>query len=277
MSDAHRSLPSSPVQNEEDLAGAHQWSDDDEAEHLDPSNKAKGKSRQLSPNPEEDDDPQEYPPVNDDEAETRRIQENLKRWEVAERMKRKAARESTHEIQPSLLTNVTRRASLLWQGRRNSQHPHNIDSSLGAHTALNTQDSADVVPLDDIAATPTPSPTHSEPSDPFANPQTLDPFSDAEAVMNPSADPPTPTPMISPTRPALLTVSSSFRRPPTPKPMDLPPPRAPPPQNTLPPIPVPDDDEHEPKMRWWHEWLCGFGEGDDRGGEEQAGRTNPNE
>ncbi|KAJ7703289.1 hypothetical protein B0H17DRAFT_1167049 [Mycena rosella] len=272
--------PPSP-QNEEDLAAAHQWSDG-EAEHLDPSSKGKGKARELYPDEEDPDDTQEYPPVNDDEAETRRVEETLKRWEVAERMKRKAARESALEPQaPSLLVNVTRRASLLWPGR-NAQNPHNINPSLGTHTALNTQDSADVAPLDDIV-TPTPSPTHSEHSNPFANP---DPFSDAEAVMSPSADPPPPTPqlekedaiaMTAPRRPALLSASSSIRRPPTPKPLGLPPPRAPPPplpENTPPPIPIPDEEEPK-ETRWWHDWLCGFGEGSDRGGDHQSGRTNP--
>ncbi|KAJ7462196.1 hypothetical protein B0H11DRAFT_2054569 [Mycena galericulata] len=276
MADDERPRPSSPSapQNEQDLAAAQEWSDDDEAEHLDPSNKGKGKARQLPRSPEPDEDDQEYPPVNDDEAETRRIEENLKRWEVAERMKRKAARESIINIQP-------RRASSLWSSR-NSQYPHNINPSLGAHTALNSQDSVDVVPLDDIAATPTPSPTRSEASNPF----TPDPFSDAAAVMSPSADPPPPTPqlekedaiaMTSPQRPALLTASSSIRRPPTPKPLGLPPPRAPPPplpQNTPPPVPIPDEEEPK-ETRWWHEWLCGFGEGSDRGGDNQAGRTNP--
>lgn len=196
-------------------------------------------------------------------------------------MKRKAARESVTDTQsPSLFTNVTRRASSLWTGR-NSQHPHNIDPSLGAHTALNSQDSVDVVPLEDIAATPTPSPTHSESSNPFANPRAPDPFSDAEAIMSPSPDPSPPTPqgekddaiaMTSPQRPALLKASSSIRRPPTPKPLGLPPPRAPPPplpQNNPPPVPIPEDDEPK-ETRWWHEWLCGLGEGSDRGGDHQV-------
>ncbi|KAJ7084300.1 hypothetical protein B0H15DRAFT_848565 [Mycena belliarum] len=276
-----RPLPPSPPPHEEDLSGAHRWShDDDEAEYLDPSNK--GKAREVYPD-DEDEDPA-YPPVTDEEAETRRVQENLKRWEVAERMKRKAARESTLEPQPSLLADVTRRASLLWTARK-VPNPHNINPTLGAHAALNSQDSVDIVPLDEVA-TPTPSPAPSEPStptaDPFANP---DPFADA-AVMSPSAEPPPPTPqleagdaiaMTTPRRPALLAASSSIRRPPTPKPLGLPPPRAPPPplpQNSPPPVPVPDENAQR-ETRWWHEWLCGFGEGSDRGGEDQSGRTNP--
>ncbi|KAJ7668090.1 hypothetical protein B0H17DRAFT_1248825 [Mycena rosella] len=159
--------------------GSHQWSDG-EAEHLDPSSKGKGKARQLYPDEEDPDDTQEYPPVNDDEAETRRERDSqaLERWEVAERMKRKAARESALEPQaPSLLANVTRRASLLWPGR-NTQNPQNINPSLGTHITPNTQDSADVAPLDDVV-TPTPSPTHTEHANPFANP---DPFSTSDAA-----------------------------------------------------------------------------------------------
>ncbi|KAJ7262265.1 hypothetical protein B0H12DRAFT_1105039 [Mycena haematopus] len=313
-------LPASP-QDEEDVSRAHRWHDDEE-EHLDPSRalydpdssvaeprQAKGKGKASEAYSEEDDvsvnatyngstmnrypdedeqeDEQEYPPVAEDEAETRRIEENLKRWEVAERMKRKAARESAYlkPQPPTLLSDLTRRASLLWSGKK-APAPRNNDPSLGAHTALNSQDEADVVPLDDIA-TPTPSPTHSEPSNPFTNPGG-DPFSDAEAVMSPTNEPPPPLQMEGedaiplqpqPQRPAMLTASSSMsiRRPPTPKPLGLPPPRAPPPplpHSSPPPVPVPNDDD-EPKVRWWHDWLCGLGEGPDRGGDHQAGRTNP--
>jgi hypothetical protein len=63
--------PSPPTPIEEDLSGAHQWSDD-ENKLLDPSSKAKGKARQLY---DDAADSQDYPPVNDDEAETRRIEE----------------------------------------------------------------------------------------------------------------------------------------------------------------------------------------------------------
>lgn len=70
------SPPPSPL-NEEDLSGAHRWSDD-EAEHLDPYSKGKGKARPLHRG--EDTDTQEYPPVAEDEAETRRIEEVATLW-----------------------------------------------------------------------------------------------------------------------------------------------------------------------------------------------------
>ncbi|KAI8994083.1 hypothetical protein BD414DRAFT_513695 [Trametes punicea] len=78
---------------------------------------------------------------------------------------------------------------------------------------------------------------------------------------------------------------------PPPKPLDLPAPRSPPPRTGTPradkppepippPRPAPPEPEQEqvdegPPVPWWHEWLCGCGEGPDRGGEHQAGRTNP--
>lgn len=86
-------LPASP-QDEEDLAGAHRWHDDEE-EHLDPSNNkaGKGKAREVYPEdgvsastyngstvnryPDEEEGEEEYPPVTEDEAETRRIEEVL--------------------------------------------------------------------------------------------------------------------------------------------------------------------------------------------------------
>ncbi|KAJ7647413.1 hypothetical protein FB45DRAFT_975115 [Roridomyces roridus] len=273
--------PPPPPHNEEDLAVPKGWSDDEDDEDL-------GKRSE------------EYPPVNEDETETRRIEENLKRWEVAERMKRKTARESKlSEPQAStLLSEVSRRASLLWTTTRTSPSQRNMNPSLGTHAALNSEDSVDVVPLDEIAATPTPSPTVTD-QNPFANPEsspaspsTANPFIDPEAgtIMSPTEVPvemddstATLTVPSTPTRPALLTASSSYRRPPTPKPLGLPPPRAPPPlapETAPPPPPLPEpiheEEEEEPQpTRWWHEWLCGLGEGDDRGGDHQAGRTNP--
>ncbi|CDO77630.1 hypothetical protein BN946_scf184946.g24 [Trametes cinnabarina] len=109
-----------------------------------------------------------------------------------------------------------------------------------------------------------------------------------------------------PSRPT-LEASSSFANPaaavaakkqppPPPQPLDLPAPRSPPPRTGTPhadkppePIPPPRVEPPEPEpeperehvvddgppVRWWHEWLCGCGEGPDRGGDHQAGRTNP--
>lgn len=149
----------------------------------------------------------------------------------------------------------------------------------------------DVVPLDDIAASPTPSPARSPSGedhvqDPFANPSS--PFDDSNqstAMMNPSLNPlPSSSGLDQEqtppgTRPVLLATSSSFSRPPPPKPINLPPPRTPPPPINSPPSPrtppvisstSPDSPPPEVKTRWWHEWLCGCGEGADRGGDNQV-------
>jgi len=63
-------------------------------------------------------------------------------------------------------------------------------------------------------------------------------------------------------------------------PLDLPRPKTPPPVaiSTPPYLIDPPRATHHPKnseddtksSRWWHEWLCGCGEGPDRGGDYQA-------
>jgi len=289
------SLPPSPS-SEEDLSRVHVWQDDTDPNHLQPSHTAKGKEKQTQEDYrdsgsdealESSAESSAYPPMSD-QIETRQVEENLRRWEIAERKKRKAARESTANPQSlSVVADVSRRASLLWSGRKPKRPSH---GGLGNHTVLKSQEFDDVLPMDDIAATPTPSPTPSptRSTNPFLNSSdAVSPFADPTPVMEPSSVPPTSLPgedsnaevTASSQRPALLTASSSFRRPPTPKPLNIPPPRTPPPpipgarsSPVLSPPPV--EPEEEPKeTRWWHEWLCGCGE--DRGVDNQAGRTNP--
>jgi hypothetical protein len=65
-------------------------------------------------------------------------------------------------------------------------------------------------------------------------------------------------------------------------PLDLPRPKTPPPVAIYtPPYPInlPDatqtienSDEDGQPTRWWHEWLCGCGEGPDRGGDYQVSK-----
>ncbi|KAF8070224.1 hypothetical protein FPV67DRAFT_1007238 [Lyophyllum atratum] len=203
----------------------------------------KGKQREVDlgyddfqgDEPVQSPDSSSYPPTNDEAAETRRIEENLRKWETVERQRRKAARESA-QSSPSLVGDVSRRASLLWSGNRSR---HKNDSSLGNHVALRSQENINAVPLDDINATPTPSPTASpsqspprrdsaDAQDPFANPsEPLSPFADPHqrtAVMSPSADSPSTTLQSTHVsgRPALLpAASSSFTRAPPAPPMPL--------------------------------------------------------
>ena len=210
-------------------------------------------------------------------------------WEAAERARRKTARESyTSSTRTPSISSVGWRASSLWGG---SQSRHRALG--GNHAALQSRDSMDQLPLDSIPspafsprASPPPESTNDKSTEnPFLNPpDSLSPFADshqATAVMDP-ATPPEPVAgdgqLSMPQRPILKAAESSFTRPPPPKPLDLPPPRTPPPIEE-PPQPVPDPTIHhtlprgraeEPETRWWHEWLCGCGEGPDRGGDYQV-------
>ncbi|KAF8161052.1 hypothetical protein B0H34DRAFT_795894 [Crassisporium funariophilum] len=241
-----------------------------------------------SQSPEEFPETAVYPPMNDDVQETRRIEEastpNLRRWEIAERQRRKTARESFHNpTGPSLVGDVSRRASLLWTGRK-SKHP-----SIGNHAALQSQDNIDRVPLTEIIS-PTPSPTRTDSDDthtgdPFANPlEPLSPFADTHEVNTPtphSVPQVYSTPLEVDKHASDLTRVASSSQPPRPMPLNLPPPRTPPPIIISPPITQPNtepgdrNDHKPPESRWWHDWLCGCSEGQDRGGDYQAGRTNP--
>lgn len=66
-------------------------------------------------------------------------------------------------------------------------------------------------------------------------------------------------------------VITTTRQPPPPKPLGLPKPKTPPP-----PIDGEEDGDagngEVKKTRWWHELLCGCGEGPDRGGDHQVCR-----
>ncbi|KAJ8516041.1 hypothetical protein ONZ45_g6593 [Pleurotus djamor] len=273
---------------EADLSKPAAWVDDNHSnDALAPPRPWKGKGR--SSDPEDDDAPLSdaeasdasiggsYPPNEDDEADTRRVQENLRRWEVAERQRRKAARDSVlSTTTPSLMSDVSRRASLLWSNRKPT---HPVDSGdLGKHTVLNSRESIDV-PLENIASasSPAPSPTPTAATSPFADAQARNPFLASSEYLPPSAplaqgDPST----------ELLPSDAQLRSssPPPPRPLNLPPPRTPPPRIETPdPTKAPpntiDSTDKGKETRWWHEILCGCSEGPDRGGDYQAGRTNP--
>ncbi|KAG6820988.1 hypothetical protein H0H93_008617 [Arthromyces matolae] len=183
-----------------------------------------------------------YPPTNDDNAETRRIEETLRQWDAAERQRRKTARES----------GLARTASLLWSARR-PEH--------GNHVALQSQENISSVSLND---TPTASPSssqHSVPQNPFSDPsESRSPFSD-----------PIPTKQRLPPGPPMPL---DLPPPRTPPPIKLPPsPTSPP--STSQPTGNTHDNSQSNQTLWWHEWLCGCTEGPERGGDYQSGRTNP--
>ncbi|PCH43604.1 hypothetical protein WOLCODRAFT_132848 [Wolfiporia cocos MD-104 SS10] len=231
-----------------------------------------------------------YPPTKEEEAESRRIEENLRRWETAERERRKAARASaaSGSGSNSVVGDITRKASLLWPSSRAKQASL---GGVGAHHVLRTAD--DSVPLSDIEGGPAISPTPSpEPRDnPFATPgPSMVSLHDTQqsAIMTASTSV-SSFEELSPTTPTIerpvLGASSSFsKQPPTaPQPLDLPKPRTPPPSSesphssrppepVSPPVVAPPQPEEEPEpTRWWTEWLCGCSEG----GDHQAARTNP--
>lgn len=194
---------------------------------------------------------------------------------------------------PSVVSNVARSASLLWTPAR--KNPYNRPSTAN-HNALASTDSIDSLPLTAMPNSPHTA-TSPQADDPFVTPSETEqahgsPFADAHqttSVMSPTAeafrtanafDVVTGDP---PERPVLLARASSMIKPPPPKPqpLGLPPPKAPPPPVDLPPLPTSEptfaraDEEEEDieaggRTRWWHEYLCGCGEGPDRGGEHQV-------
>ncbi|KIY74261.1 hypothetical protein CYLTODRAFT_405925 [Cylindrobasidium torrendii FP15055 ss-10] len=202
-----------------------------------------------------------YPPTTEQEAETRRIEETLRRWEVAERQRRKNARVSSvpegagHSPTGSLVSDVGRRASQLWRKSSAKSTPYKPHH----HTKLQSTDSLDVVPLEAVGSVPTsPRTPHSGESDPF-NPEVTSPFSDSHQMQDAAIMQATPDPTQSTSR-------NGQQGPP--RPLGLPEPKTPPPPIDTPPsarAPPHIDpaassrpEEEEPKkVKWWHDWLCG--------------------
>ncbi|KZV69527.1 hypothetical protein PENSPDRAFT_753278 [Peniophora sp. CONT] len=293
------SLPPSPARTERDLADRHDDDDPPTPRQTSFSPKAKGKQRADTlppdgPFPEPDeyaggDGPDrtkraatidEYPPTTDEAAEARRIEENLRRWEAAERAKRRAARDKDKGDTTSIVGSVLRRVSLLRSPSQQRPSTHGP----AAHRALGA---ADAVPLDDIdgAATPRSSSPFSPPV--LSPPPTAgldNPFTDAAALASSSSL------MLGQENEGNGGADDKGKgRPPVPAPLNLPPPRTPPPVDQAPGPRSPpsssrassseraavEANANAPPVRWWHEVLCGCGEGPDRGGDEQAGKTNP--
>ncbi|KZT10966.1 uncharacterized protein LAESUDRAFT_809815 [Laetiporus sulphureus 93-53] len=227
-----------------------------------------------------------YPPTKEEEAESRRIEENLSRWEMAERERRKAARESSSLTSGSTLVGeISRRASLLWPSGRAK---HASSGGVGMHRALRTTE--DGVPLDEIEGSPSPRFGENPFSTPNISADSLhDPYQSVIMRESTSENPFEDAEQASTARPTDDAPASFPKQPPPPpQPLSLPKPRSPPPRAETPhadrppePIPPPQvapspEQEEEPQeVRWWTEWLCGCTEGPDRGGDHQAGRTNP--
>ncbi|KAH8828317.1 hypothetical protein DL96DRAFT_1602674 [Flagelloscypha sp. PMI_526] len=219
-----------------------------------PSAKAKGKQRAVESETESDDDAGDYPPGHDDYDETKRIEETLKRWDMAEKQRRKSVRESAGPLVSASGSVVS---SMLWSTPK---------ARTGYESA--SRDSVDVVPLTTMPNSPTTA-SSPQPDDPFVSPEEHDqppnsPFADAhqrDSIMHASR------------KPSLNIFDGAKQSPPPP--ITLPP--SPTSQPSITSQPIRAEDSPSSSHPWWHEWLCGCGEGPDRGGDYQAGRTNPNE
>jgi len=180
--------------------------------------------------------------------------QNLRRWEIAERQRRKAARDSIHGgNSQSLLGEVSRRASLLMYGQRTKT------KSLSMSNPAANWSQVDIVPLTQSAApvpiSSTRSSSENASKDPFAHPSDSSPFADPE----PSKSQLPAITIQRPTDSGQSTPSSSYS--------------AQQPNPIRPPEPTASSktaENNDTEARWWHEWLCGCGEGKDRGGDHQV-------
>ncbi|KAJ1304563.1 hypothetical protein OPQ81_005704 [Rhizoctonia solani] len=187
-----------------------------------------------------------YPPLSEEAAEERAVMENLKRWENAERLRRKAARESktySTSSAPSPITELTRRASQVLFRR-------STGSARGSVTILRTESPTLLDDLeqqrastqlvhanrDNAARNPFRDPSGAASDVALVTPTTADPFrsddgadgrqrSDSTSTITGGVTPVQPVPK----RPTLQTLESSFvgetrdrAHMPTPRPIDVP-------------------------------------------------------
>ncbi|KAG8920015.1 hypothetical protein FRC01_000980 [Tulasnella sp. 417] len=160
-------LPNEPASPDDDPSDKKRW----KGKGIDPAER-RGSASSSPQTEEEDDDGAEppdataapgaatesYPPMKDEELETRRVQENLRRWEEVEKQRRKAARESRTARTPSTLISdvagyVTSFGSKPASRRKDSRTdsvgtipsiPDGAATRAGGWTAASTRDSEDV-------------------------------------------------------------------------------------------------------------------------------------
>ncbi|KAF8590988.1 hypothetical protein K439DRAFT_1611630 [Ramaria rubella] len=303
------SQPPSPV--EEDLAKASAWDEEDTSTLVSSKWKGKGKQRDEDENEEDEDDEDddvtvnggnsrrtsnEYPPVGEEDIESRKVEQNLKRWEILEKQRRKRARESrtstsSKSDSPSSsssfsVSDVSRRASQLWNTRARERPKDRMDR---AHPHQVLEDVDESVPMDETgppsasspAGTPRTSLLPDTPSpfphtNPFENPQEEEKIpgsimtaASSDSLPNTTAN---SVPNGATERPILQVRGSSYTNHPPPQPLDLPTSASSLPQDGWRSQQV-DTEEEDGGKRWWTDWLCGCREH----GDNQAGRTNPME
>jgi len=312
-SSSSSSSPSTPVE-EEDLAQAAAWHSDEENAPPPFPAKWKGKGREVDADHQAVSGATVYPPTAEEEIEERRIMNNLRNWEHKERQQRRLTRDvGGNQIQQSqsVVEDVGRRASILWKnfgGRTKVKRPSGSDHQVLEDNEIEAgQDDGNVQlsaiqssPIGSPLQTPTPTQNHKPlygeeepptPRNPFVDPIEGDATKDHNIKPNGSAimDPmPTPPETEMNTLGLQLTSSptstepiSQTRQLAPPQPVRIPPPKTPPPFSQSPAPRMasrssdPAHEEVHEKKRWWTEWLCGCSEGLDRGGDNQAGKTNP--
>ncbi|QRV79401.1 hypothetical protein RhiJN_07416 [Ceratobasidium sp. AG-Ba] len=182
-----------------------------------------------------------YPPMSEEAAEEREIVENLKRWEVAERLRRKAMRESRSlsggSTTSSPVVNLARRASQVLFRRSTGSNrdsatrvrtdsPTALDDLEQQRSSLTRIETADTErnPFRDAAA------AESNPALALMTPTSADPFANkkherSDSMSTVTGEPAQPIPQ----RPILQASGSSFLteepgaiRIPPPRPLDIP-------------------------------------------------------
>ena len=185
-----------------------------------------------------------YPPLSEEVEEERAVVENLKRWENAERLRRKAVRESrsmSTSSAPSPITELSRRASqILFRrstgSKRDSATRLRTDSPTPLDDLEQQRNSSHLTrtQTDDTARNPFRDPAAAASDAALMSPATGDPFqpstsrvqrSDSVSTVTGGTTPVQPTPQ----RPVLQAMGSSYvgdgqerAHAPTPRPLDLP-------------------------------------------------------
>ncbi|GJJ06568.1 hypothetical protein Clacol_000761 [Clathrus columnatus] len=286
---ASSSQPPSPTE-EVDISKLA-WDDEDTRTLVHSAHKGKGREQQTSTADDADDDDTEtltgdslkepvakYPPMTEEEFESKKVEENLKRWETLEKQRRKKARESrsgasttttNHNFSESLVS--IKRASELFMSR---------DSKANS---MDRQNPHQVLPNNDDLTPPERDTTlfTTSPTSPDRTPrnstvfQTDNPFENPDYAVSGtiSLNTPPQTPNLEGSNVGSRKKKKKGKRNQLepPRPLDLPLPITPPSAEER-RLQLEMEREQRQK-KWWTEWLCGCREE----GEEQAGRTNPME
>ncbi|KIJ39501.1 hypothetical protein M422DRAFT_32736 [Sphaerobolus stellatus SS14] len=282
------SQPPSPIE-EEDLSQRAAWEEREASKLVTAKWKGKGKAVVQAGDEDDEEDnntaiddasqpvPAQYPPLDEEEQESRRVEENLKRMAVMEKEKRKQARGSLrfstgskaeHSSAGFSVGEVGKRVSGLWNSGWDKSRPdgrgHQVVSSIDESVPLET------------SPPPTPSPNPNLHANGTADSSSVhslsnnNPFEDPRYMVDMNAESiPIDTYPSGPNSSSSPRSRSKQRKQSPPRPLNLPDPVNP---------QSPDDPQNqrenndEPK-RWWTDWLCGCREE----GDVQAGRTNPME